>query len=69
MVVGMSSRMTLVRHGETAWNSEGRMQGLRNSPLTESGVRQAEATALALVGRRFEAYTKRSLLLPDSCKH
>ncbi|MFC6670517.1 histidine phosphatase family protein [Marinobacterium aestuariivivens] len=31
----------LVRHGETEWNLQGRMQGQLNSPLTELGKRQA----------------------------
>lgn len=34
-----------VRHGETAWNLENRMQGHRDSPLTEKGLLQAEALA------------------------
>ena len=51
----MSTTLTLVRHGETIWNSEGRIQGVKNSPLTESGIRQAEATARALAGRHFDA--------------
>ncbi len=33
----------LARHGETVWNSEHRMQGWQDSPLSERGVRQAEA--------------------------
>ena len=31
----------LVRHGETQWNAERRMQGQSDSPLTEKGVQQA----------------------------
>jgi len=31
----------LVRHGETAWNVEHRMQGYQDSELTELGVQQA----------------------------
>lgn len=34
----------LVRHGETEWNVERRFQGRGDSPLTERGRRQAEAT-------------------------
>ena len=33
----------LVRHGESEWNREGRIQGQFNSPLTEFGVAQAKA--------------------------
>ncbi|MBM3605600.1 MAG: histidine phosphatase family protein [Alphaproteobacteria bacterium] len=31
----------LMRHGETAWNAEGRLQGALDAPLTPQGVRQA----------------------------
>ena len=35
----------MVRHGETAWNQKGRLQGQRDIPLDETGLRQAELTA------------------------
>ncbi|HEX6910165.1 MAG TPA: histidine phosphatase family protein, partial [Longimicrobium sp.] len=35
----------LVRHGETAWNRTGRLQGSRDLPLNEAGRRQAAALA------------------------
>jgi phosphoserine phosphatase len=35
----------LVRHGETVYNVEGRIQGQSDSPLTLLGIRQAEAIA------------------------
>jgi len=47
--------LILVRHGETLWNLEGRMQGHGDSPLSALGVSQAEALARALVGERIEA--------------
>ncbi|PJI91525.1 putative phosphoglycerate mutase [Yoonia maricola] len=31
----------ILRHGETTWNAENRMQGELNSPLTEKGMRDA----------------------------
>lgn len=31
----------ITRHGETEWNTERRMQGHNNSPLTQLGIRQA----------------------------
>ncbi|MEN1937383.1 histidine phosphatase family protein [Paenibacillus sp. 102] len=37
----------LVRHGETQWNTENRLQGWKNSPLTEKGIRNAK-----LLGKR-----------------
>jgi len=36
-------RIFLLRHGETVWNREGRMQGWRDSPLTLKGIAQARA--------------------------
>ncbi|MEJ2367810.1 MAG: histidine phosphatase family protein [Acidobacteriota bacterium] len=36
-------RLYLVRHGETAWNSENRIQGSVDVPLSEKGLRQARA--------------------------
>jgi probable phosphoglycerate mutase len=40
----------LVRHGQTEWNVERRMQGRRESPLTPLGERQAGAMAKLLTG-------------------
>ena len=31
-----------IRHGETSWNAEGRLQGTQDVPLNERGHRQAE---------------------------
>lgn len=49
------TRICLVRHGETAWNAEGRVQGQLDVPLSELGRAQARATAAALAGERFAA--------------
>jgi len=40
----------LLRHGETVWNLDRRMQGTRNSDLTERGRAQAAAMGRALRG-------------------
>ncbi|HVQ18825.1 MAG TPA: histidine phosphatase family protein [Actinomycetes bacterium] len=40
--------LVMVRHGETAWNAEGRAQGHADVPLSEVGHRQAEVVAPAL---------------------
>lgn len=37
----MATDIYLLRHGETEWNADGRLQGRRDSPLTEAGRRQA----------------------------
>jgi len=41
----MSRRLFLVRHGETEWNREGRIQGVLDSPLTNEGMIQARRNA------------------------
>jgi uncharacterized phosphatase len=40
-------RIYLVRHGETEWNQQMRMQGREDIPLNEHGIRQAEECARA----------------------
>jgi probable phosphoglycerate mutase len=40
----------LVRHGQTAFNAEGRIQGAKDSALTELGVRQGERLGALLGG-------------------
>ena len=45
----------LLRHGETAWNRERRIQGWKDAALTERGVRQARAMG-----------TRLAELLPDA---
>jgi len=41
-------RLILVRHGETDWNKQHRIQGLGDLGLNKSGEKQAEALACAL---------------------
>ncbi|HYL17834.1 MAG TPA: histidine phosphatase family protein [Burkholderiales bacterium] len=36
-----TTEFIVVRHGETAWNAEGRIQGHLDSPLNEEGLAQA----------------------------
>ncbi|HUJ85936.1 MAG TPA: histidine phosphatase family protein [Burkholderiales bacterium] len=50
-----ATRLCLVRHGETAWNAEGRVQGQLDVPLSEVGHAQARAVAAALALERFDA--------------
>lgn len=39
------TRILFIRHGETVFNLEGKIQGDLDSPLTETGLRQAGAVA------------------------
>ena len=48
-------RLYLVRHGETKWNAEGRLQGHVDVGLSEKGQRQAQAVARRLSGVIFDA--------------
>lgn len=45
----------LMRHGETEWNKEGRLQGQSDIPLNELGLELAEKTAVGLRDIRFDA--------------
>lgn len=48
-------QLILIRHGQTDWNKEYRVQGQSNLPLNESGIVQAEAIAQALKDEKVEA--------------
>jgi len=37
----LETRIFLVRHGETEWNLQNRLQGNKDSPLTPDGIQQA----------------------------
>jgi probable phosphoglycerate mutase len=45
-----STRIILVRHGETDWNASGRIQGHNDTPLNAVGREQARRAAQRLVG-------------------
>lgn len=45
----------LIRHGETEWNLANRMQGSKNSPLTEKGILEAKRTGEFLAHTPFIA--------------
>lgn len=46
----MTDRLILVRHGESTWNAEERLQGQLDPPLSERGREQARALAPVLPG-------------------
>lgn len=43
-----ATRITAIRHGETDWNTQGRIQGHWDIPLNATGLEQARQTANAL---------------------
>ena len=47
--------LLLVRHGETDWNADGRLQGQTDRPLTDFGRRQAQQLAEQLADEGLEA--------------
>jgi broad specificity phosphatase PhoE len=57
----MDTSLLLIRHAETVWNREGRMQGFQDSPLSENGTAQAEA-----LGRRLRAMRVDAVISSDA---
>jgi broad specificity phosphatase PhoE len=52
----MRAGLMLVRHGQSTWNREHRIQGQLDPPLSDEGRRQIELLANRLAGRRFAAF-------------
>ena len=46
-----------IRHGETAWNREGRLQGWKDIALNDAGIDQAAqlAARIATLDTKFDA--------------
>jgi len=55
MTDGKVTRLCIVRHGETAWNAEHRVQGQLDVPLNAVGQAQAAAAAKVLSREKFDA--------------
>jgi 2,3-bisphosphoglycerate-dependent phosphoglycerate mutase len=49
------TQLILIRHGETVWNQQRRMQGHSDSPLSDTGLRQARLLAGRLAQIEFGA--------------
>ncbi len=50
-----ATRIIAIRHGETAWNVDTRIQGHLDIPLNDTGLWQARQVALALAGEPIAA--------------
>lgn len=48
-------QLLLIRHGETAWNAERRLQGHLDIPLNAVGIQQAQALAATLKTEQLDA--------------
>jgi len=51
----MKTELYLVRHGQTLWNQQRRLQGQMDSALTQEGLKQAESLADRLNGKKIDA--------------
>ena len=49
------TELLLVRHGETDWNADGRLQGHTDRPLSDFGREQARRLADEIAGEQFDA--------------
>ena len=50
------ARLVLVRHGQSTWNQEHRIQGQLDPPLSLDGLHQADLLGERLGGRRFAGF-------------
>jgi probable phosphoglycerate mutase len=56
------TEILLIRHGETAWNVEKRLQGHLDIPLNAEGQRQANALGRSLLGEQIDVIIASDLL-------
>lgn len=55
------TRVIVVRHGQTEWNVQARIQGQGDSDLTDEGRAQADSLAERLSGERFDVLVSSDL--------
>jgi broad specificity phosphatase PhoE len=60
-------KLYFVRHGETHFNVEKRLQGFCDSPLTDNGIEQAKSVGIGLSDIEFKAvYASESQRVVDT---
>src|SRR5579863_9685381 len=65
----MSSRVWLMRHGETAWSLSGQHTSRTDLPLTEQGESRAVALGKVLAGRKFaRVFSSPMLRARETCR-
>ena len=53
-------RLIIVRHGETSWNKQKRLQGQNDIPISKIGLKQAKVLAKRLSSKNIDViYTSR----------
>ncbi|MEP6874886.1 MAG: histidine phosphatase family protein, partial [Burkholderiales bacterium] len=57
-----ATRVLAIRHGETAWNVDGRIQGQLDVPLNDTGRWQVHRLALAVADEGISAIYSSDLL-------
>lgn len=64
-----STRLVAIRHGETAWNRDTRIQGQTDVPLSQHGHWQAEQTAQALLDEGIDRVYTSDLMRASQTAH
>jgi broad specificity phosphatase PhoE len=63
-------KLYFVRHGETHFNVEKRIQGFCDSPLTDNGIEQAKSVGMGLADIEFKAiYASESQRVVDTARY
>ncbi|HJO97854.1 MAG TPA: histidine phosphatase family protein [Rhodospirillales bacterium] len=62
------TRLVLIRHGRTAWNTQGRMQGRADRPLSAAGRRQVGAWTVPETWRDYDWITSPLKRTRDTAK-
>ncbi|AIS52435.1 phosphoserine phosphatase 1 [Thermoanaerobacter kivui] len=50
----MTTRLYIARHGQSEWNLENKIQGIQDTNLTETGIRQAQLLAKRLKSEKID---------------